>query len=70
MKNIKVLTGLNEEHFIHPGDKIAIEKLKGYSTFKKFMERLLFEGLEEDMYLMSLADNVKLGARQGKKIYY
>ena len=69
MQNIKILKGLNAEHFIHPGDKITTEKLRGYSTFKKFMERLLLEGLEEDMYLMSLADNVKLGPRQGKKIY-
>lgn len=69
MKNIKILKGLKAEHFMHPGDKIAIEALKGYSTFKKIMERLLLEGLEEDMYLMSLADNVKLGPKQGKKIY-
>ena len=69
MENIKILKGLKAEHFMHPGDKIAIEKLKGYGTFKKIMERLLLEGLEEDMYLMSLADNVKLGPKQGKKIY-
>ena len=69
MKNMKVLKGLKAEHFIHPGDRIAIEKLRGYPTFKRFMERLLVEGLEEDMYLLSLADNVKLGRRQGNKIY-
>jgi hypothetical protein len=32
------------------------------------MERLLIERLEEDIYLMSLADNIKLGPKQGKKI--
>lgn len=69
MANIKVLKGLKADHFMHPGDKVAIEELRGYSTFKKIMERLLLEGLEEDMYLMSLADNVKLGPKQGKKIH-
>ncbi len=69
MNKITILKGLKAEHFIHPGDKIFIEELNKHETFKKLMERLLIEGLEEDMYLMSLADNVKLGSKNGKKIY-
>ena len=63
------LKGLKADHFMHPGDKIAIEKLKGYAKFRQIMEKMLVEGLEDDMYLMSLADNVKIGPKQGRKIY-
>lgn len=69
MNERTILKGLKAEHFIHPVDKIFIEELNKNETFKKLMERLLIEGLEEDMYLMSLADNVKLGPKNGKKIY-
>ena len=69
MKNAIILKGLKADHFMHPGDKVAIEKLKGMPQFRKFMERLLVEGLEDDVYLLSLADNVKLGPKQGKKLH-
>ena len=69
MNNRAILSGLKAEHFMHPGDKLAINKLKSYTKFREIMQRLLVEGLEDDMYLMSLADNVKLGPKQGKKIY-
>jgi Zn-dependent protease with chaperone function len=68
-KKRRVLKGLKAEHFMHPGDKMAIQALKGYKTFEKMMESFLLEGLEDDMYLMSLADNVKLGPKQAKKIH-
>jgi Zn-dependent protease with chaperone function len=69
MNEIRPLKGLQAEHFMHPGDRVGIERIKTYAVFKKFMEKLLVEGLEDDMYLMSLADNVKLGPNQGKKLY-
>jgi len=69
MNNPIILKGLQASHFMHPGDRVAIEKLKTYKKFKQIMEKMLVEGLEDDMYLMSLADNVKLGPKQGKNIY-
>jgi Zn-dependent protease with chaperone function len=69
MNNKIILKKLKPEHFMHPGDRLAIKKLKSYDKFREIMQRLLVEGLEDDMYLMSLADNVKLGPKQGEKIY-
>jgi len=62
------LTGLEAKHFMHPGDRIGIEKIKQISMFKKLMEKLLVDGLEDDIYLYSLADKVRLGPKQGKKL--
>lgn len=69
MRDKIILKGLKAKHFMHPGDRVAIKKLEGYTKFKDMMQRLLVEGLEDDIYLMSLADNVKLGSKQGKKIH-
>ena len=69
MKDKIALKGLEAKHFMHPGDRLAIKKLEEYPGFKEMMQRLLVEGLEDDLYLMSLADNVKLGPKQGKKVY-
>jgi len=55
-----ILKGLKAESFIHPGDRVAIGKLDRYTAFKRMMQKFLEEGMEDDVYLMSLADNVKL----------
>lgn len=68
----KLRQGLTAEHFAHPldraGEQRLIDRLTSLGIIKNQIDKLQSE-LEEEFYLVNLADNTKLSESQGGSVY-